>query len=60
MLLKISSETQNCDRYEMPETDHQLQDLQRKRSWADFVPPESASLFQVYGRVERKETGNGS
>lgn len=53
MMLKISTETQNCDRCEISEADCQLQDLQRKWSRADSVSPESIERF------ERGEKGNG-
>lgn len=46
MMLKISTETQNCDRYEIPEADSQLQNLQRECPRADSVPPESIERFE--------------
>lgn len=52
MMLKISTETQNCGRCEIPEADCQLQDLQREWSWADSVSPESMERFE-------REKGDG-
>lgn len=60
VMLKMSTEAQHFNRCETPEADHQMQNWQRKWSWADPGSSESAPLFQAHGRVERRKKEDGS